>query len=316
MASVVFPRRTELHRAALAASTLDKYTRATRKFIQWCRENGEDARTVPELDELLNEYTHHCWEFGGNKSNAVNALWGTIHFLFGVHSYQFPMTLRCLKGWNKLQPSQPWAPLTWEQACVIAVHFTLRGRFDMAVGCLLAFDCLLRNGEMTHLHVADIAFESDPRIGSSFPDVGLRLRKTKGGPNQYTKLRRPEVKDLLREWISTRHGSMLFDFTSDDFRRVFRAICNDLGFSNMYVPHSLRHGGATDLWLLTRDLDRVMIAGRWKSKRSARHYIQDCCALLMALSILPSVTSAGKAFASDIRRALALAVARSGGGGL
>lgn len=234
-ASIVFPRKVALHNAALAASTLDKYTRATRKFLNWCRANGEAACTVPELDEVLNEYIHHCWEEGGSKGSAAHALSGTVHFLLGVGTYQFPLAQRCLKGWNKLQPSQPWAPLTWDLTCVIAVHFTLRGRFDMAVGCLLAFDALLRNGELTNLQCDDVAFERDIRIGSAFGDVALRLRTTKRGPNKYAKLRRPIVKELLREWVSQRRNKSLFDFTSADFRRMFRSICNDLGLSDLYV---------------------------------------------------------------------------------
>jgi integrase len=318
LAKIVFPRSAALHSAAHAQTTQDNYARGTRKFLHWCRENREDAHTPQDLDEVLNEFVHHCWESGESKSTAKCALFGSIKYLLGMGTprSQFPMTRLALKGWDKLQPSQAWAPLTWDLTSVIAVHFVLRGRLDMAVGCLLAFDCLLRVGEMTALQRRDVAFDNDPRIGNDFKEAGLHLRHTKTGPHQYVVMTRPEVKALLRLYLRTRKRSALFDFDASQFRRVFRAICNDLGLDARYVPHSLRHGGATALFIATRDLSLVMVRGRWASKKSARHYVQDGCALLMDQRIPKRVAAAGRVFGADIGLALRRAVTQSGGGWL
>jgi hypothetical protein len=41
-----------------------------------------------------------------------------------------------------------------------------------------------------------------------------------------------------------------------------------------YVPHSLRHGGATADFLRTQDIARVQFRGRWKLQETARTYLQ------------------------------------------
>jgi hypothetical protein len=76
----------------------------------------------------------------------------------------------------------------------------------------------------------------------------------------------------------------LFPFASYQFRRVFKATCANLGISERYVPHSLRHGGATRYhhvhgWSIEDVLER----GRWQSVKSARRYIQSGVAMLMAM---------------------------------
>ena len=49
--------------------------------------------------------------------------------------------------------------------------------------------------------------------------------------------------------------------------------------ATFYVPHSLRHGGATQAYLDGMSLDNVGHLGRWRSLTTARRYIQTGVAL-------------------------------------
>jgi integrase len=76
----------------------------------------------------------------------------------------------------------------------------------------------------------------------------------------------------------------LFPFSPAQFRNILKSTCSNLSLSNRYVPHSLRHGGATRYhhvhgWSIEDVLER----GRWQSVKSARRYIQSGVAMLMSM---------------------------------
>jgi hypothetical protein len=84
------------------------------------------------------------------------------------------------------------------------------------------------------------------------------------------------------------------------FRRCLKATCSDLGLSDLYVPHSLRHGGATRYrHVLNWSIENILERGRWVSTTSARRYIQSGVAMLMAITAPPSITTAGVIMSKD-----------------
>ena len=74
-----------------------------------------------------------------------------------------------------------------------------------------------------------------------------------------------------------------------------------------YVPHSLRHGGATRLFLLHVPLEDIMMRGRWASSKSARLYVQSSRAMLMSMRAPRVLADAAMALAQDVPFAFALA---------
>lgn len=84
----------------------------------------------------------------------------------------------------------------------------------------------------------------------------------------------------------------LFPFSPAQFRRILKLTCINLGLSDRYVPHSLRHGGATRYHHVHKwSIEDVLERGRWQSVKSARRYIQAGVAMLMNMST-PSHISA------------------------
>jgi hypothetical protein len=80
-----------------------------------------------------------------------------------------------------------------------------------------------------------------------------------------------------------------------------RTACVRLGVGHIaYVPHSLRHGGATADFLLTGSIERVQFRGRWKSMESVRTYVQTARALLAAQAVPAALNALGKQLSAEL----------------
>jgi hypothetical protein len=78
------------------------------------------------------------------------------------------------------------------------------------------------------------------------------------------------------------------------FRKHFKQACRDLGLSPLYVPHSLRHGGATRDHMRGHPMEDILARGRWASTKSARHYVQAGRALLLATKTPVRIATLGE----------------------
>ena len=272
--------------------------------------NNEDPVTMSEVDEVLTEWFHDLYILrgGGCRSYAEDAVSG-IHLLVPSVKGHLHQAKLALKGWSKLVPSIPHPPLTWDMTVCIGVRLACRGRFSMGVATLLAFDCYLRVGELVGLTRSDVADAGDRRRGSSHRTMELRLKHTKTGKNQSVSVRDPAVIALVRQVLATvsnRPSARLFPYSSSTFRRHFKAAAADLGLSEDFVPHSLRHGGATRDEARGMTVEEVMRRGRWASTKSARHYIQSGRALLLNNSIPDAIYDLGQLLVSNIEESFSL----------
>jgi integrase len=284
--------------AAYAPATLKKYNTAVNLFLSSCLALREDPSSASDFDQVLHAFITDLYVSGGHKSTASDLLYGLLRLLPELKG-RLPLSTLALKGWTRLNPATSYPPLTWDLCCLVSFRLAANRLWSLAVGTLLAFDCLLRVSELVGLRVSDIADSGDPRVGTRFSGMALRLRQTKTGPNQWVIVRSPAVVTLVRTLLQDRGASqsaMLFPVSSDVFRRRFKKACAQLGLSDAYVPHSLRHGGATALFISGEGIEDIMLRGRWASNKSARRYIQAGPSLLLQ----QNVPSAAAALASDI----------------
>jgi len=82
--------------------------------------------------------------------------------------------------------------------------------------------------------------------------------------------------------------------------------CAELRLPAAYVPHSLRHGGATRLKMRGVPLEEVMQRGRWAVSPSARHYIQAGEAMLLSVAVPRAVAERARELAADPLLSVAL----------
>ena len=80
-------------------------------------------------------------------------------------------------------------------------------------------------------------------------------------------------------------------FLVSEIRNLFTWAQRELGWTSgtegegvRFVPHSLRHGGASVdyISLGARRIEEILFRGRWASMQSTRHYIQQWPALTAA----------------------------------
>jgi integrase len=206
---------------------------------------------------------------------------------------------RALKAWTRLVPPVSYPPLTWELTLVLATKMA-HSHWASGVAVLLAFVCYLRIGELVSLEVGDVAMAGDPRVSSKLPRIALRLRKTKRGPNQWVVVHDARVEKLISLLLNRPASASLFGLSASQFRRFFKVALADLGLSPFYVPHSLRHGGATHDYVLGLTLEESMERGRWVSTKSARRYVQMGRSLLLSLEVPAWLPAVAKTLDSNV----------------
>lgn len=272
-----------------------KYERNVLQFARWVWDNEEDQGDniddYEEFDDLLCDYIHHLYDSDRGYSPASMTVHGIIHLLPEIR-HHLPRSKQALKGWLKGTPTSSYPPLTWELTCAIAMRLIENGFERYGVGMLFAFDCFLRVGELCNIRRCDVADTGDLRIGVEHTGMVIRLRKTKTGNNKWVTVEQPELIVLMRHLLDSSDPTVtstadpnerLFPFTTDQFRRRMQQACKELKLPVRYVPHSLRHGGATRYYhVLKWTLEDVLFRGRWASNDSARRYIQTGMALLLS----------------------------------
>ena len=307
--------------ASLAPSTVKKYKQAVSLFLEWCGVHGLAIDTLEQLDDHLTDYFHDVYVTGGGvgKGLASATLYGVMKFLPRARG-GLPTAEESLRGWMRLQEGKSYPPLTWDATVVMALQMVRHGWLRHAVAILVAFDCLLRVGELVNLRKGDVADSGDRRLGSEYRGLALRLASTKTGPNQWVQVQDRQVQALLREVSGScsKPTDRLFPFTAADFRDKFKIVRDELGLSSLYVPHSLRHGGAPRCHLLGWSVEDILLRGRWASVKSARRYVQAGRAMLLTMDVPLAVSQVAKRIVPHIALAFEVALSQlhtSVGGG-
>lgn len=313
------PRRTDrrLLSAALAPRTVATYSAAVRRFLRWVADTNaaafdDDDFTYDDLDYLLVDFFHDSYDRGFGKTVGAATLNGVAHFLPAARD-RLPDAHMAVRGWNRIQPPVSYPPISWPLACTVALQMFRHG-LDWhrdAVGALVAFTCLLRVGELVGLRREHVHDSQDPDQqhlhDRLFDGIVLVLPKTKTGPNQWVTMEAGLVRDWLRALRNdTAPGARIFPSSARTFRRRFEHACHELRLVGRYVPHSLRHGGATFRLLRGASIEDVMLKGRWAVSKSARTYLQAGRASLLQQSVPPAVAAAATAISADLAAAFAL----------
>jgi integrase len=298
---------TFLLEATVQPRTAAVYRRAMTRYLDWAAASGVIATDEAALDSALVEYFHEQFDDGAGKSLASSTLNGLV-WLRPEYRFQLPRASQAQRGWHKLCPGTSYPPLTWELTVTIGVQLARGGNVPLGIGVLLAFDCLLRVSELVALRREDVLDSTDSRMGFEHNGTILMLRRTKTGANKSVTVLDPAVIVLLRALVArTRPGERLFPFTAAVFRRALHSACASLGLSAQYVPHSLRHGGATRYFhVLHWSMEHVMDRGRWASTKSARIYIQSGAALAGLMTVPTAIARIAVVLVSDIVVAFSL----------
>ena len=283
---------TFLHDSAIGARTAARYRLAHDSFASWAKTQSTvplSSMDAAAVDSLLSHYLHDLYLQCSSFALASATVYGT-EFFNGRLQGQLRSSRKALRGWKRIAPHRSYPPLTWDAACVIAVTLRMWGHHKAAIAVLLMFDCYLRIGEMAALRCCDIVDASSIRMGSSYRGMSIVIPKAKTGINQSVDVRNPLISHLIATEIIARdptsHDSA-FGMTAAQFRCLFKRACAAIGLSRDYVPHSLRHGGATKDYLDGIHVTAIIMRGRWATHRTASRYVQAGKAMLAARTDFP-----------------------------
>jgi len=319
MSRPAFNRSTDgwfLLQSGLTDKTVADYKRDVRKFIDWCRATNVAFSTIitaDHLDDLITDYLHYRYELmdGGGRQGGENLVNG-IHMLLPRLKGKLLTARRVLLNWKRVVPPDSYLPLTWELAVAIAVQMSHRGYYRYAVGLLLSFHCLLRVSEMSAINTTHIVDHADDRFPADYRKMMVTIPFAKGGRYQSVSVDDPAIIRLIRILVNrTAAGKPLFPGGVHSYRRVFNSVRDELALSSKYGTHSLRHGGATLLFLRGVSIENILIRGRWKSNSSARTYIQQSPAVLAAVTAPAAIVRAARVLAKDVVLSLSLAQSHS-----
>jgi integrase len=300
--------RSVLRDAAIAPSTYRAYDLNLNKLLTHTRLSLIQLLSLSPagIDVLLSEYLDHQHSIGGSYEYANQTLHGLVYRAPGLKPPLLAESRMRLRGWARLKRSSSHPPITWELSVVFAVAMATASAYAEAVGLLVSFDCYLRVGELTRITLVDVAMPNDPRNGSSDSSMAFRLAHTKTGPNQRVSMQNPLVMRILQQYLRTRTPAFLpadriFPFSSQRLRSLMRTVAAALGVGAIpYVPHSLRHGGATHDYLRGASMPDIMKRGRWKSLESASRYIQQGGAMLLTYDVAQELHLAGQALVPEL----------------
>jgi integrase len=267
-----FPSRFLLD-ATIQPRTLQLYTTAAANFIRWYRIQPGAFSSHHHIDRKLCDYITLLYFAFASMSVAHQTLFGLLHYMPELQS-DLHRARRALKGWKKRHITRSHPPLSWELVCMLAVQMCAVGWFDEALATLIAYDGYFRLvSELLPLRVEDFHYTN-----TATTRYTCRLRFTKTGTNKLVTLTQPELGSALVSFIRTRGlepSDRIFNFTAARYRHRFRVSCEMMGWKSVhFVPHSLRHGHASDDFINGVPVESIMTRGRWKSIESTRNYIQ------------------------------------------
>ena len=250
-----------------------------------------------DLDEALLQYlTEGYLEGTLSRSMGARVLAGVEFFLPDAGSLS--LSRRALRGWTRICPSVPYAPVPMVVALAMAVLASVSGSHAVAVAMLLSMDTWLRISEVAGLGVTDIT-DSSRSVDAVTRGVAVWLRTTKTGPRQAVRIMCPHLALLVIDFLGRpdlhRSCSRLFP-AEQSLRDVLYRCQGLLGLEGPRVPgaaervplfvwHSFRHGGASRAFLGGMPLGDVMIRGRWVAESSARRYLQTGRAMLLTATV-------------------------------
>ena len=255
--------------------TLRRYENAVRLFFAWMAACvGQMPERAGSLDAVLADYAEVLWEEGESRSLLGDTLSGLSHFIKMLKG-RLPDAWRQHDVWNKLEPAKRATPLTLPILLSLVGVALAWEDHAIAAGMLVAFQGLLRTGELLGLVKADFSF--DLKKGQVVINLGL----TKGG-----KRRNESEEVLVRDRTLTallflilekkRPGDRLMP-AEKVFRARFAEYLQYLQLHGLnFKPYSLRRGGATHLFYESGSMETVRVRGRWQNFRTAKQYVEEC----------------------------------------
>ena len=252
--------------------TLKRYKACVKEFFKWCKQQGyKTPSSTEDFDGHFTAWAECLWSEGDPRTILGNGLAGIAHLVPSLRR-RLNGTWRLYNAWGRLEPAKQAPPLTLLMTQALAGWYIQEKLLGAGLGILLAFNIILRTGELLELRKSDFTFGPDIMI--------IVLRDTKVG-SRFGVLQETVCKD---KWLVQKFkqylkgldmGDVIVQLSAANFRGMWRKASKACGIGPAYKPYSLRRGGATSLFRHTGKYDIVMERGRWLSVKSMKGYINQ-----------------------------------------
>ena len=274
---------TELELKSVSNEIQNQYAGYYHRLEVFSRENGLSwPLKIEEADKVLADYMDVLFLDKKAPAEGEKTL-AALEFFQIELKMCLPRSRRALRGWRKCMPAQSRLPIPKTLMYGMSMLMLHRGKRDMALMVMAAFDLYLRQGEGLSLVARNIVAPI-PVAGSQFRVVTVIVRDFDSGvPDKVgvydTSLRMDNPKTawvgefLLKKAKEVNSkDDLIFSFNMEEYRKEFIAVGKLLGVDQLH-PYQLRHGGASqDLCSGFRDHQGVKGRGRWVTDQSVRRY--------------------------------------------
>ena len=199
--------------------TVARYAEHFNRFAQHLQDTNQPWPNSPEeFDLVVSEYLEILWDLGIPKTSATYTL-ASIHYYMPQLKRKLPRSWQLQAVSDKLELPCQAVPLDIDTLFAFVGYFWKIGHRAMSLVCLVAFNGLLRTGELLELRISDCIEASDSWV--------LQLRSTKSRPTTSSSRRIRDYKRPLDHGspskLITRKNTRRFpgrDFTSSISARM------------------------------------------------------------------------------------------------
>ena len=270
--------------------TVERYNEAFNLFTEHLSQLGRAWPVSPEeYDLVVSEYLELLWDSGEPKSMAAYTLAALLYFIPPLKK-RLPRSWKLKATWDKLELPCQAIPLDLDTLFAFVGYFLRQQEHSVALGCIIAFNGLLRTGELLDLKAADCYRSNEGFV--------LVLNQTKGGQRRLLQDESVIISDHLTIWAIEKllqgkmPGDFLVSLSPAAFRTKWNAMKAHLGLQDFrFLPYSLRRGGATWYFRCTGSFSQTMNRGRWQHLKTCKLYIAEAQTTMASIS-LPLATQA------------------------
>ena len=271
-----------------------RYCAAAQRILKFWSEHRETPKSWDDFDLATSAWLEHLFAEGFPKGYGSDGLAALQHFLPELAG-KLRHSWRLLRTWQKFEPPVRVLPISPLMVVGLSGLCVYLGWPEAATAFLVAFDALLRPGELYKLRVRDLTWASGQAV-LTLANTKTGIRK---GANEMVLCESAVTnKWLLRVTRDKHPDALLLDRSPQLFRSLFFNVLDLFSIRGNLSMYSFRRGGATWHFLGCQSLESTLLRGRWQSTATARIYLQDAAASLSRYSLTPSQQHVLRRFAA------------------
>eukprot|EP00438_Fugacium_kawagutii_P025929 Skav202348 [mRNA] locus=scaffold2638:236849:237829:- [translate_table: standard] len=266
-------------------------------FCKWIKDElqlvvSEDNFPPQTMNTALIAFGKHLFYTGAPKYFFAETINSVVDHFPG-YRHLISSAWATLKKWEEAEPTER-AMVMPASVFQAAVALSLIWGWPIfAAALLMGFHGLLRPNEILPLNRSDLVLPRDVLSDEQICYIKLSTSKT----SRFMLRQHARISDHLtvrfldKQFGCLPQSSPLFGCSFSMFRTRWNKLFSFLGIPTSekkrgITPKSLRGSGASWQFHYTEDVTRILWRGRWQSRRTLEHYLQDVMGQVL-LSDLP-----------------------------